>query len=182
MIRPVALDDAAALAALYTRNRRFLAPFEPPRPDAFFTVEGQRQRLEQALAARAQGSLWRFVILDDGAEIAGIVAIENVVRGAAQSANVAYWVDQRRNGRGLATAALACAIEVAFGDLALHRLQAGTRVDNLASQRVLAKSGFEQIGRARRYLYVGGAWRDHLLFQRLADTEREPDPGQPHRS
>jgi ribosomal-protein-alanine N-acetyltransferase len=33
----------------------------------------------------------------------------------------------------------------------------------------LKKNGFERIGLARRYLCIAGAWRDHLLFQRLAD-------------
>jgi ribosomal-protein-alanine N-acetyltransferase len=42
-------------------------------------------------------------------------------------------------------------------------------VDNVASQRVLERNGFERIGLARRYLHVGGDWRDHILFQRTAD-------------
>jgi ribosomal-protein-alanine N-acetyltransferase len=57
----------------------------------------------------------------------------------------------------------------AFGELGLHRLEAGTLVDNAASRRVLEKNGFEHIGLARRYLHIGGDWRDHLLFQRVAD-------------
>jgi ribosomal-protein-alanine N-acetyltransferase len=32
---------------------------------------------------------------------------------------------------------------------------------------VLTKAGFEQFGLARRYLHIGGDWRDHVLFQRL---------------
>jgi ribosomal-protein-alanine N-acetyltransferase len=60
-------------------------------------------------------------------------------------------------------------IEVAFGELRLHRLQAGTLVDNVASQRVLEKNGFELIGLARRYLQIAGGWRDHLLYQRTVD-------------
>jgi len=103
------------------------------------------------------------------AEVAGTVSLSNVVRGPLRSANVGYWVDAKRNGRGLATRAVAAVVEHAFGTLALHRLQAGTLVDNVASQRVLEKNGFECIGLARNYLHIGGAWRDHLLFQRTAD-------------
>jgi [ribosomal protein S5]-alanine N-acetyltransferase len=60
-------------------------------------------------------------------------------------------------------------IEMAFGDLGLHRLEAGTQVENIASRRVLEKNGFELIGIARRYLLIAGEWRDHLLFQRTID-------------
>jgi ribosomal-protein-alanine N-acetyltransferase len=34
---------------------------------------------------------------------------------------------------------------------------------------VLEKNGFERIGLARRYLKIAGEWRDHFLFQRVAD-------------
>ena len=163
MIRPIVSSDAEELAALYAANREFLAPFEPMRPDAFFTVAGQRERLEQL----RHGDDRRFAILD-GDAIAGTISLSNVVRGFSQSANVGYWVDGGRNGRGLATAAVGELAEVAFEDMGLHRLEAGTLPANVASQRVLEKNGFERIGLARCYLLIGGTWRDHVLFQRVA--------------
>jgi [ribosomal protein S5]-alanine N-acetyltransferase len=161
VIRPLAPGDARDLLALRLANREFLAPFDPVRSDEFFTLDAQTEiaRNDDRLA---------FAILDDG-ELAGTVSLSNVVRGPLRSANVGYWVDAKRNGRGLATRAVAAVVEHAFGTLALHRLQAGTLVDNVASQRVLEKNGFERIGLARNYLHIGGAWRDHLLFQRTAD-------------
>lgn len=169
MIRPIELDDAADLAALCVRNREFLRPFEPERDEAFFTVEGQRERTAQALEDARAGRQFRYVILDGEAQIAGTIGLEYVIRGASQSATVGYWVDQARNGRGLASAAVAYIVELAALQFDLHRLQAPVRVDNLASQRVLEKNGFERIGVARSFLHVGGAWRDHILFQRLLD-------------
>jgi ribosomal-protein-alanine N-acetyltransferase len=168
-IRPVEIADAEALGELYARNRGFLRPFMPVPAADFFSVEGQRKRTRAAVAQARGGTLRRFVILDRSAEIAGIVALENIIRGPAQSANVAYWVDEARNGRGLATHAVAAVLDEAFGPLALHRLEAGALVDNAASQRVLVRNGFERIGLARRYLHINGAWRDHLLFQRTRD-------------
>jgi ribosomal-protein-alanine N-acetyltransferase len=51
----------------------------------------------------------------------------------------------------------------------LHRVEAATLVDNLPSQAVLRRNGFTLIGLAPRYLRIAGTWRDHLLFQRLAE-------------
>jgi ribosomal-protein-alanine N-acetyltransferase len=160
-IRRLTSEDAGELAALLLANREFLAPFEPDRDERYYTVEGQRQRIES-------GEQQAFAIID-GSHIAGVVALSNITRGPFQSANLGYWVAQDANDRGLATRAVAEVIEIAFGDLGLHRLEAGTQVDNLASRRMLEKNGFALIGIARRYLLIAGEWRDHLLFQRTID-------------
>ena len=164
MIRPVRPEDCEELAALYLANRDFLAPFEPVRPPDFFTADGQRERLQRQLDAETHP----FAILDDGT-IAGTINLFNIVRESLQSGTIGYWVDHRRNGRGLATGAVDQIVDYAFEDLDLHRVEAATLVDNVMSQRVLEKSGFERIGLARRFLRIDDEWRDFFLFQRLAD-------------
>lgn len=159
--RPLRPEDAGELSALLVENREFLAPFEPVRDERFFTIDGQRERIENDASHP-------FAILA-GSHIAGTVTVSNVVHGPFQSADLGYWVAERLSGRGLATSAVGQVVEIAFGELGLHRLEAATLVDNVPSQRVLEKNGFEPIGLARRYLQVAGDWRDHLLFQRTAD-------------
>jgi ribosomal-protein-alanine N-acetyltransferase len=131
------------------------------RDDGFYTIDAQRIRI-------AEPGRHNWLILDEW-DAAGFVGLSNIKRGALQSAVLSYWVDEAHNGRGLCTRAVAEVIEIAFGELALHRLEAGTLVDNFASQRVLEKNGFERIGVARNYLLLGGEWRDHVLFERVAD-------------
>ena len=105
----------------------------------------------------------------EGTEIAGTISLFNVTGRPALSGMIGYWVDQRRAGRGLATAAVAAVLEVAWRDLGLHRVEAGTRADNVASQRVLEKNGFTRVGLLRRHLLIGGEWVDHLLWEKLED-------------
>ncbi|HEY1564563.1 MAG TPA: GNAT family protein [Gaiellaceae bacterium] len=164
MIRAVQPEDGEELAALYAANREFLAPFEPVRPPEFFTPEGQRERLQRQL----EGETHPFVILDGNA-IAGTVNLFGIVRESLQSGVIGYWVDATRNGRGLATAAAGEILAYAFGILELHRVEAATLVDNVPSQRVLEKNGFDRIGLARKFLRIDDEWRDFLLFQRIAD-------------
>jgi GrpB-like predicted nucleotidyltransferase (UPF0157 family)/RimJ/RimL family protein N-acetyltransferase len=168
VIRPFAVADAAELAALYLANREHLRRFEPIRADAFFTAAGQAARARSEAVSAEAGRRYAHVILD-GTAIAGTIAIDNIVRGAGQMASIGYWVDQARAGRGLATLAVAAAVETAFETLELHRVQAGTLLDNRASQRVLEKNGFERFGMAPRYLNIAGRWQDHFVYQRLAD-------------
>ena len=169
-IRLIEPDDAARLTELLVASREYLAPWEPVRDADYFTVDGQRRVAELALDRHDRGEVVPWVILDDAGDVAGRLTLSDIVRGAFQSCNMGYWVGMHQAGKGLATGAVRAAVEAAFGQLGLHRIQAGTLVDNLASQRVLAKAGFEPIGLAPRYLRIAGAWRDHLLFQRIDDA------------
>ena len=58
-------------------------------------------------------------------------------------------------------------LRTAFGELGLHRVEAGTLVHNRASQRVLERNGFVRYGLAPQYLRIAGRWQDHVLFQVL---------------
>jgi ribosomal-protein-alanine N-acetyltransferase len=171
-VRPLATGDAAALADAYTRNREHLAPWEPRRRPEFFTEAAQRADAEAKLIAAAAGQQDPWVIWSDG-EAVGRVNLTNIARGVFQNASLGYWVDHRHTGRGVASAAVRFAVQRAT-DLGLHRLEAGTLAHNEPSQVVLRRCGFTQYGRAPEYLFVAGAWQDHVLFQRILHDRAEP--------
>ena len=170
MTRLVSLDDAEALAGLYRANREFLAPWSPARPDAYFTAQAQRAIVAKELDAYAREAMRPMVILDGGGQLAGRIHLNGITRGAFQSASVGYWVAQACNGRGLASAAVAEVIEIAFKDLGLHRLQAETLLYNVPSQRVLIRNGFKPFGVAPSYIQIAGEWQDHIVFQLLNEN------------
>ncbi|MGJ9425914.1 GNAT family N-acetyltransferase [Nesterenkonia halotolerans] len=163
------LEDAAALAAVQRRSRQFLAPWEPMRADAYFTAEGQRADISAALGRHDRGEAMPWVILDGQGDIAGRVTLNGIVRGPFQSCSMGYWLAQDQTGKGLATEAVRDAVMFAFKELDLHRVQAETLVNNVASRRVLLRTGFNQYGLAPKYLRIAGQWQDHLMFQRIND-------------
>ena len=59
---------------------------------------------------------------------------------------IGYWLGVPYWGRGFATEAARAVIDYAFGDLGYETLQAGARVTNPASRRVLEKCGFQWTG------------------------------------
>ena len=54
-------------------------------------------------------------------------------------------------------------IEHAFSALRLHRIHASYIPGNERSGGLLARLGFVREGLARNYLFINGAWRDHVL-------------------
>ena len=55
------------------------------------------------------------------------------------------------------------AIHYALYELRLHRIMANYLPTNERSARLLRRLGFVVEGYARDYLYINGAWRDHIL-------------------
>lgn len=168
LLREPAVTDAAALADAYRRNRERLAPWEPVRAESFFTEAGQRAELEAVLRDRDAGVAAPFVLVA-GERIVGRVNLSSIVRGAFQSANLGYWIDGEFAGRGVMTAAVDAVVRAAAEEWGLHRVQAGTLLHNAASQAVLRRCGFTEIGVAPGYLKIAGRWQDHLLFQRILE-------------
>jgi len=163
-------DDAVVLAGLLAESREAFAPWEPLRDDAYFTAEAQEGLLVDALAGYQRGVTVPLVIVDGGV-VVGRITLNGVTRGALQSASLGYWVSPRCQGRGLATAAVADVIGLAFGEMRLHRLQAETLLNNLGSQQVLLRNGFRPYGVAPSYLKIAGRWQDFVLFHLLSDNE-----------
>ncbi len=174
VLRPLAPGDAPAILDAYLRNREHLRPYEPVRPDSFWTLDGQQARLDELLRHQEDDALSCVIVR--GARIIGGVNLSRIAYGPFGSGGLGYWVDEGETGRGLAGAAVGALCRIADEDLGLHRIEAGTLTGNLASQRVLAKNGFRQFGLARDYLYIAGRWQDHRMFERILNDRA---PGSP---
>lgn len=174
-IRRLELGDAGAIAVMNERNRADIERVSPPQTVDTFTEEGQRERISAILRECAQGTraYWTIRV---GDILAGDISLHAIHRGATQTANVGYMVDRVWRGRGVATTALRQVVRHSFEQLRLHRLDAGAMPSNLGSQRVLEKAGFTRVGVLRRYLFVGGRWEDHVLFE-MVGADFVPDLG-----
>jgi ribosomal-protein-alanine N-acetyltransferase len=105
---------------------------------------------------------------------AGRVTLSEISRGAFQNAYLGYFVSEDRNGRGIATAAARLALDVAFRDERLHRVQAAIIPRNAASIRVVEKVGMRREGLALRYLRIDGRWEDHAIYALTAEEWPTP--------
>ncbi len=163
-MRVLRVSDATALAAAYARNRAYLSPWEPVRPEEYYTESWQASDIASRLVAHEAGEGYPFGLFA-GDTLVGRFNLAGIVRGPFQSVGLGYWVDSKYAGRGLASVAVQVIVEMARDELGLHRIEASTLLHNIGSQRVLLKAGFQQIGVAPRYLQIAGIWQDHNLYQ-----------------
>ena len=163
-------EDVDAFLELVVRNRDHFRPYEPRRPPTYFTRAGQRDQIAAAQRQARMGERFEFGIWENGSSaLVGRISLGGISRGALQNAYLGYGVDIEHGGRGIATKAVTLAVEVAFEDLGLHRVQAAVVPENTASARVLEKAGFREEGLARRYLFLDGQWKDHRMFALTSD-------------
>jgi len=145
-----------------TRDRVFLDPWEPVRGDAFFTLDVQERGL--ARLREAEDLVDFGIFLEEDEELVGRAQLSGISGAPFANAHLGYFVSEAHNGRGHATEAVRQAVEHAFVELGLHRVQAAVMPRNTASIRVLEKAGFREEGLALRYLKIAGVWEDHTLF------------------
>jgi ribosomal-protein-alanine N-acetyltransferase len=72
-----------------------------------------------------------------------------IADGSQRRAELGYILGREHWGRGFAGEAQRRAIDFAFEDLGLHRLEADTHPDNAASLRSLERLGFRREGLLR---------------------------------
>ena len=176
MLRPPRAEDFDQWLALRQRSRDFLAPWEPEWNDADLTRASFRQRAKRTQREIANDEAYPFLIFgQDGQVLIGGITLGLVRRGVAQAATLGYWLGAAHGGQGHMGRAVQCVLDHAFGELALHRVEAACLPANLRSAKLLQRAGFRQEGEARRYLKIAGHWSDHLLFAILSDDARPVD-------
>ncbi|WP_195268991.1 GNAT family N-acetyltransferase [Eubacterium sp. 1001713B170207_170306_E7] len=165
--RLVLRRSEAALSELVTeyfiRNAAFLETWDPVHDSAFYTEAYQRKALEKDLEIFLQGQGLRYWLMTENeTEIIGTFSFNNIVMGPFCSCFLGYRLDEKRQGQGLMTEALGKGIELAFGPLGLHRIEANIIPRNKASLRVAEKLHFRNEGLSPRYLKINGRWEDHI--------------------
>lgn len=106
--------------------------------------------LADSLDAHPVFTLYMIQLAEDGRAIRGIGFFG--APGADGVVELGYGLVEPMRGLGLATEALLAAITIAATHGAL-RVKADTAVDNIASQRVLAKAGFLETSRSSQDIY-----------------------------
>lgn len=168
VLRAPQMSDFAEWSSLREASRDFLTPWEPIWPADDLTRASFRRRIKRYSEDQRSDLAYPFFLFRkrDNVMIGGLT-LANVRRGCAQAASLGYWIGACYARQGHMTAAVAAVIPFAFVTLRLHRIEAACIPGNVASIRLLEKTGFRREGFAREYLCIDGVWQDHFLYARL---------------
>lgn len=141
------------------------APAQPSVAEAAAWLDMRERRRERGEALflvvaaheddRALGSVWLWNV--------------DVLNGRGE---VGYWLLRDARGRGAATRAVRLLVGYAFGQLGLERLELFTLPDNVASERVAERAGFQREGVLRSYRRGPRGRVDVTAFSLLAADHR----------
>lgn len=170
------LPDTAANEVLtfYLDNRDIFEPFEPDRPQNFYTIGHQKTLLHCEYNLAIKQSTVRFWVFEKSMpqEIIGTVSLQDIRRGLYQSCMMGYKFDKKVWRQGYAKESITKCIRIAFEEMKLHRIEAHTLPENIPSRKLLEGLGFAWEGTKRQSVKLHGIWRDHEVYALLAEEAK----------
>jgi RimJ/RimL family protein N-acetyltransferase len=81
-----------------------------------------------------------------------------------RQAEIGYTLARAYQGKGIASEAVSCVLDYAFGTLELHRVIAITDCENVASIALLERLGLRREGHFIQNVWFKGKWADEYLY------------------
>ena len=161
MLRSWTLDDVPAIAdACRDAEIARWIPFVP----VPYTQRDAAEYVDACLAADDGRHPFAVTSAEDDRLLGSIDLRVNAMR----IGHIGYWVAREARGRGVCTHALRVLSRWGLDELRLGRLELITDPDNVASQRVAEKVGFQREAVLRSHLlYRDGRRRDSVMFSLL---------------
>lgn len=151
-------DDEQDLFALYG-DENFMR-FSGAKP--WTHLQEAEAFLTKAFSQRADGLGVRVAVLKAGAFV-GVASLMNVDH-VHRRAEIGYGLKAEAWGRGYASEIVAWLTRLAFGRMALNRLEANVDPRNAASVRVLEKMGFQHEGTLRERIQASSGPCDSAVY------------------
>jgi len=114
-----------------------------------------------------------FIEKKDGTKL-GWIGHFYVLHPAGRLLEIGYTILPGERRKGYCTEAVNIMLDYLFLSKDTMRIQATTDVRNLASQKVLEKTGFKKEGTLRKTGLVRGQWTDDYLYSILREEWKEP--------
>ena len=140
-LQPLRADHAAAVLAFERDNRAWFARSISDRGEEYF--ERFSDEHQSMLDEQEAGVCAFYLLVDDDGAVLGRFNLYNLADGSAE---LGYRVAEEAAGRGVATTTVRELCGLAASRHGLRILKAGTSDQNVASQKVLAKTGFVRTG------------------------------------
>ena len=153
-IEKLHVTDAEDLYKFELENRNFFEEMVPTRGDQYYNAETFKKRHETLLEEQVKGGSYFYLIKDEDSSILGRINLVDIDE-SDKIGYLGYRVGQAHTGKGIANKALKILVETITNEEVIQ-VKAKTTTNNIASQRVLEKNGFERIGTSSEEFEMNG--------------------------
>jgi len=136
-------------------------------------IQVSRAEMEKSYGEKKFEETDFFVEGKDGRKI-GSIGFFNVIHPAGNQLEIGYFIIPTERGKGYCTEAVNILVDYIFLSKNIERIQVQTDKRNLASQKVLEKSGFKMEGALRKNFFIRGKWTDDLIYSIIREEWKEP--------
>jgi RimJ/RimL family protein N-acetyltransferase len=133
-IRRLKLEDAADLRRLIAKRETIFRLSDTKPPYSLTDIK-------KYVSAQLKKEHYKELSILASGKLVGTLSLEKI-NPQDKSASIGYWVAKSYRNKGIATSAVKLASYFAFAKLGLREIRAETEKSNIASRRVLEKSGF----------------------------------------
>jgi ribosomal-protein-alanine N-acetyltransferase len=165
-LRQLATSDAEAMHACYGDAEAMRYWDSPPARNIADTTK----LVTLSAKPTPRHAAWA-ILMKEGGELCGMLNYHH--RESKHRRLEVGWILARRFWRqGLMSEAMRPFVDHCFAALQTNRIEATIEPDNVASQRLAERLGFQREGLMREVLLVGGTFRDLHLYALLASAWR----------
>ncbi len=161
--------DTDKLFVFEKENKEYFKNIGLGRADAYYQYDSFVQVIKELVTEQDKGLIYMYLIFDKDDNIVGRVNLTDVIQEPLKKAELGYRIGEIYQGNGYATSAVKLILREATLNHKLHRIEAGTSPQNIGSQIVLIKNGFQFVGRYNQYIFQGDKWIDSLIFEKVID-------------
>lgn len=162
-------SDEEKLFKFELENRAFFESKFLSRDNSYYNFNSFKSVVKELIEEQKKDLVYMYLIITENGEIVGRANLVSITRENFNKAELGYRIAENHQGKGYATSAVKLVLDEATSTHKFHRIEAGTSPDNIGSQIVLIKNGFQFTGRYNQYIYQNGKWIDGINFEKILD-------------
>ena len=165
-LRALTLADAPSLFRLRSDPR---VMHHIPKPLFFKSDEAVELLRNFQRAFETHEAIMWAITAKGSADACGIVGYWRIM-AEHHRAEIGYFLYPDLWGRGLMTEAVGAVLDLGFGTLGLHSVEAATHLANTCAMHVLEKNGFVREGYFKENIRANGEFLDSVVYSRHKPT------------
>jgi len=146
--------DAEELYQFEKNNRLFFEQMVPSRGEDYYKFETFQLKHRELLAEQQEEKSKFYLIRDNSGNIVGRINLVDIDK-FQKIGHLGYRVGQAHTGKGIANKALKLLLET-ITDKEINQIKAKTTTNNIASQKVLEKNGFDRVATSGEEFEMNG--------------------------